>query len=52
MGRAFSPFAIWGQVSWAAGPGWYEIAPLALGNGGDLEPRWFDGVSPDVAWLQ
>ena len=37
VGRAFSPFDIGGWVSWAAGQGWYEFAPLALANGVGLE---------------
>ena len=52
MGRAFSPFDILEQVSWAVGPGWYEIAPLALENGGGLKPLQFERVSPDISWLQ
>jgi len=46
VGRAFSPFELLGQVSRAAGPGWYEIAPLAVGNWGGSDPRRIDEASP------
>ncbi len=43
MGRAFSPSDNWGRISWATGPDWYGIAPLALGKAG---AAWF---GPPVA---
>ena len=52
MERAFSPMAIGGKASRAVGPGWYEIAPLVLGNWGGSGSIRFDGCSPDVAFLQ
>ncbi len=52
MGRAFGPFPILGPVSWAAGPGWYEIAPLALENSGGMEFLWLGNLSTDIARCQ
>jgi len=48
-GRAFSSYDVLGRFSWAAGPGSYDIVPLALGNGGGLERPPLDGYSPDIA---
>ncbi len=45
-GAGFQPFRFLGPVSWAVSPGWYEIAPLALGNWSGLDRLWLDGVSP------